>query len=316
MTFQSEEDRTFGLLFRRESRDRIESERQLRQERGKRNEQTKRHWRDVLGPAYDAMLLDREATEHHLYHPDPPARRAALYLLMHHWPRDQQTAVACERMAFEDRDCDVRKAALLGLGECYSHTDDSRVGALLARCVRDESELCEVREAAYFGLFDVRGRRIFFYHNPFEFRFPQDVDWSFVDSFLSGSAEGSHENVIDCALLSQLAPKDRSNVVAVYNAKSAFQEGRYMEALVRLTEALETRPTPLCYYIRGCARGNLGNLDEAIADFTAAIDMDPGHALSYFERSESYRRKGLIDLAEADHRRALELDPSLAHEAT
>lgn len=74
--------------------------------------------------------------------------------------------------------------------------------------------------------------------------------------------------------------------------------------------------------MRGCAYGNLGDLDAAIADFSAAIqtchDISPAIGRSpalnrdlpiyYRERAQAYQYKDLHDLAEEDLRTAHELE--------
>jgi len=60
--------------------------------------------------------------------------------------------------------------------------------------------------------------------------------------------------------------------------------------------------------MRGCAQGNLANLDAAIADFTAAIELKPQEPLYYHERSVAHRQRGAIHLAELDRLAVQELD--------
>ena len=51
-------------------------------------------------------------------------------------------------------------------------------------------------------------------------------------------------------------------------------------------------------------RGNTylikGEYDAAVADFNKAIQLDPGHATSYSNRSLAYIKKGLFDYALTD----------------
>ena len=72
------------------------------------------------------------------------------------------------------------------IASCYIRTDDSRIGALAARLVYDDSEPEELRITAYRSLFTVRGMPAdeFLQAASAKFRFPEDVDWPFVDTYL------------------------------------------------------------------------------------------------------------------------------------
>ncbi len=50
-----------------------------------------------------------------------------------------------------------------------------------------------------------------------------------------------------------------------------------------------------------------GEIDEAIADFTYAIEINPRHAAAYNSRSKAFEAAGEIDRATADHKKAVEI---------
>jgi len=60
----------------------------------------------------------------------------------------------------------------------------------------------------------------------------------------------------------------------------------------------------------GLIYGSKGLHDQAIADYTKAIELDPRHAWAYRNRGVAYERKGLYDQAIADYTKALEIDPN------
>jgi tetratricopeptide (TPR) repeat protein len=64
---------------------------------------------------------------------------------------------------------------------------------------------------------------------------------------------------------------------------------------------------------RGYAALIQGDLDRAIADFDAALRIDPGFANSYAHRGTAYLGKGDVDRAIADLDRAVRLNPRYAH---
>lgn len=146
---------------------------------------------EQAGPLLDTMLHSRQDAENCLKHPDFKVRFVALNLLCSHWKPDQNFAKTCECMAFNDPDLQIRGVALSALGTCYRGTNDSRVGKLLAAIVHDEQEPASIRSSAYLALFSVPGLIAdwpgLHADPPTGLRFPDDVDWSFVNSFLTVS---------------------------------------------------------------------------------------------------------------------------------
>jgi Tfp pilus assembly protein PilF len=61
------------------------------------------------------------------------------------------------------------------------------------------------------------------------------------------------------------------------------------------------------YINRGIAYMNLGRREEALADFTKVIELDPKRANGYKARAMIYRDMKKDDLAAADEKRAAEL---------
>ncbi len=56
----------------------------------------------------------------------------------------------------------------------------------------------------------------------------------------------------------------------------------------------------------------MGKYEEAIADATRALELDPNSAFAYQTRAEAYRMLGKYEEAIADATRALEVDPNSA----
>jgi tetratricopeptide (TPR) repeat protein len=61
------------------------------------------------------------------------------------------------------------------------------------------------------------------------------------------------------------------------------------------------------YYMRGSFSDNV---DDAIADFTKAVELDPNHAKAYYKRGRRYNDKKDYDKAIADFAQAAKLDPN------
>ena len=57
----------------------------------------------------------------------------------------------------------------------------------------------------------------------------------------------------------------------------------------------------------------MDEVDQALADFNRAIELDPNNAVFYLNRGAVYQRKKDADRALADYNHAIELNPSLAN---
>ena len=83
----------------------------------------------------------------------------------------------------------------------------------------------------------------------------------------------------------------------------------YTEALGDYGLAILLAPQKAIAYVkRGKVYLNLMNYSAAIRDCTKAIELDPNYATAYKNRAKAYRAIGKIDLAEADEKRAEELE--------
>jgi tetratricopeptide (TPR) repeat protein len=81
------------------------------------------------------------------------------------------------------------------------------------------------------------------------------------------------------------------------------------EAIEQYSKALETDPEPASiYYKRGMAYRSLGMLDEALQDFNRTIEIEPDDAYAYHARSLVYSLLGEDKLATEDMTTALNID--------
>lgn len=109
------------------------------------------------------------------------------------------------------------------------------------------------------------------------------------------------------------APSDKHNLAIAYVNRAIARSltGDQESALADFTAAIELDPgSSLAYYNRGNLYLDTGRYDLAIADFTAAISLDPLFALAHYNRGLAYEQVGNIAAASADFQRALTLDPS------
>ncbi len=66
------------------------------------------------------------------------------------------------------------------------------------------------------------------------------------------------------------------------------------------------------YFNRGVASYDKGQYDQAISEFTKAIEIDPKDAEAYKDRGDTYELKGQYDRAISDYNKAIEIDPKVS----
>ena len=88
------------------------------------------------------------------------------------------------------------------------------------------------------------------------------------------------------------------------------EEDKLDEAIADFTAALKLTPgNATLYVLRGTSYGNKSDFQRAITDFTEAIRLDPKDSAAYANRGVAYQETNQNDKAIADYRKALELEP-------
>ena len=72
-------------------------------------------------------------------------------------------------------------------------------------------------------------------------------------------------------------------------------------------------PSAFHWTVRGIVHSRLGNYQQAIADYTRAIQADPEYAYAYTRRGYAYSELGDYQQAIADYTRAIQADPEYAY---
>ncbi len=149
----------------------------------------RKNWEELAGPLLECLLESRTATLGHLSDEDRKLRLVSLLLLSEYWGLDPGDAPACERLALNDPDAEVASIALSCWGESLTNTNDPRSGKLFAVLVKDVTRPLDYRAVAYNCLFQLRGLPLESWPSMpggiiFNARFPEEVDWKFVDTFL------------------------------------------------------------------------------------------------------------------------------------
>ncbi len=104
------------------------------------------------------------------------------------------------------------------------------------------------------------------------------------------------------------------SMVKSQEASSALLRGRYDLAVAAYDDALKdtslppARQAPL-YTDRGVAKWRLKQMDEAIADFTKAVSLNPEYAPAYNNRGNVYLDLNRADEAYKDFDRAISIAP-------
>jgi tetratricopeptide (TPR) repeat protein len=257
------------------------------------------------------MLADRAAAVRSLGHDVASVRRCAASVLICYWKLQPggEGSDGLYRLAIGDPDDETRLVALRALISCYKNTDDISVGESLASIVRDERRPPLLRTFAYHGLFVVRGLPIprlreatlARNENPKLPRVPEDVDWPFVQSFLTEGRQPRPSSWLEQAI----PERERALVRCYAEAEEAYHFGKYEEAIAMFSEAIRLRPRlPRTYYMRAKALSGLERYGEAIRDLTIAIKLMPDWALALDERADAYQKSGLIRKAAADREAA------------
>jgi len=106
-------------------------------------------------------------------------------------------------------------------------------------------------------------------------------------------------------------PAVENNAEAYSNrGLSWYKKGDHDQAISDFTRAIELNPRYAnAYYNRGIAYDDKGQYDRAISDYTRAIELNPKHAKAYITRGIAHGSKGQFDRAISDFNAAIEIDP-------
>ena len=95
-------------------------------------------------------------------------------------------------------------------------------------------------------------------------------------------------------------------------AATLLKQGSYAEAIPYFTQAIARKPEYRSYFGRAGAYQHMEKLDQAIADYTQAIRLNPAVGMPYHERAVCLARLGRDDQAFGDYNKAIELSPDYA----
>jgi tetratricopeptide (TPR) repeat protein len=103
---------------------------------------------------------------------------------------------------------------------------------------------------------------------------------------------------------------DPTYALAYYNRGGTYRRaGNQDLALSDVNESIRLEPTADAYNRRGLILKDKGDIESALKDFDAAVGMDGSHIYALTNRADAYRRTGKSDLALADYKKGLSLNP-------
>ncbi|RKU26477.1 hypothetical protein C6499_13245 [Candidatus Poribacteria bacterium] len=110
-------------------------------------------------------------------------------------------------------------------------------------------------------------------------------------------------------LLGQIATKPEHSGEAAWYYQSAV-----VDSDVAIELATSDADSSAAYHTRGAARAVLGDYDKAIADFDAAIRLNPETAINYLDRGLAKEVLGEKSAAKADFEKATQINGDLAED--
>lgn len=129
--------------------------------------------------------------------------------------------------------------------------------------------------------------------------------------------EGDSQNAAKCHRVIETKDADHENFNAsMARGRVALAQNGYQQAVAEFSIAINLFPDLAePYGLRGVAFDRTGDLDRALSDYSTAIRLDPADPSTYRNRALGYLKKGAYDFAITDFDEAIRVDPtsSVAH---
>ena len=113
--------------------------------------------------------------------------------------------------------------------------------------------------------------------------------------------------------LDPVGPPSREVLTFFSHGNTHFRMQQYDDAIVDYTRAIDIDSAFVqAYFYRGATYDTVQRYDKAIADYTRAIEIDSTYAEAYINRGATYDTVQRYDEAIADYTRAIEIDSTYA----
>lgn len=133
---------------------------------------------------------------------------------------------------------------------------------------------------------------------------PHDFRAYYNRGLVQANQQAYREAIVDYgAALRQASPLDHATLAAIHNDRGLAQLELELgqQAVSDFTQAIQFNSSDLrAYYNRGCAYHHQGNLLAAVEDFTHTLKIDPDHAQAYLSRGLIQQQLGNTKAALAD----------------
>jgi len=108
--------------------------------------------------------------------------------------------------------------------------------------------------------------------------------------------------------------KDKRGIFLNYGRLSSLfiLKGDFKKVIDICNEALKVEPNFVVFYTRGYAYAELNKYEQAIEDFSKAIELNPALAVAYYDRGNAYADLNKYERAIKDYEKAIELNPDFA----
>jgi putative GTP pyrophosphokinase len=142
-----------------------------------------------------------------------------------------------------------------------------------------------------------------------------DLDSVSIDDLLLDALKAHNENRFEEAIrvysrILELKPDDRiCSLIYKHRGMANFAQSNYQDAIMDFTKALELDPKSykVAYY-RGVVRSVLKQFPEAIDDYTMSLEINPYQAFCLFRRGQSYFHIGDYPQALSDCESSLSME--------
>lgn len=141
---------------------------------------------------------------------------------------------------------------------------------------------------------------------------PAQGAWPY-DQCASQTAEPD-QKIAACNAALNLRPAGNRVLAAIFNNRGIgfARKDEFQQAIADFSRALDHDPAHVRAYLsRGIAFAKRRDSDRALADFDRAIQLEPTFAPAYGNRAAAFLDKGELDRAIADATTAIRLDPNL-----
>ncbi len=142
-------------------------------------------------------------------------------------------------------------------------------------------------------------------HHPDDFWLNDALGWLSLDARKPPRYDDALRYFTAALAVRPTSTRMHRTVADVLREKKAFQE-----AIDEYSKAIEFNPEEAqAWEMRGRSYAELGQHDKALADLSKAIELNPGNATTWNNRGVVYRNRGETDRAVAEFREAIRLAP-------